>query len=255
MECPDCGYMLSAFDKECPRCKVYGGKALPRARPELVPVDPPHQVSLPPMPEPEVIRPEILSSAPPLNPAALPEGALSCPVCASAGTQRVTSVYRAGSWTESGTVSSGTYAMFTGGVEAVGVGVSQVQTSGVPGSARLLAPPPPPTMPATHPYAIAISLTLIILSIPVFLISLPLSIILIGIPGLVLSPIMFIGGLAGLIVTSNRQAVCRRSEQQYPRWQEAIRHWEILFYCSRCDYVYIPGTRHARPAHAMHELL
>lgn len=31
MECPDCGYMLSAFDKECPRCKVYGGKALPPA--------------------------------------------------------------------------------------------------------------------------------------------------------------------------------------------------------------------------------
>jgi hypothetical protein len=40
--CPDCGYMLSAFDKECPRCKI----TPPKPRPTPTPAPSPEPVAV-----------------------------------------------------------------------------------------------------------------------------------------------------------------------------------------------------------------
>lgn len=46
MECPKCGYMLSPFDKECPRCARYADRGLP----------PPSGLKLPPDIDPEPVQ-------------------------------------------------------------------------------------------------------------------------------------------------------------------------------------------------------
>lgn len=37
MQCPECGYMMSAFDKECPRCKDMKAKGVSSSRPTPLP--------------------------------------------------------------------------------------------------------------------------------------------------------------------------------------------------------------------------
>ncbi|MBI3944330.1 MAG: hypothetical protein HY321_00245 [Armatimonadetes bacterium] len=39
------------------------------------------------------------------------------------------------------------------------------------------------------------------------------------------------------------------------RWEEAMKRWDMLFYCPRCDHVYIPQTGHAAPSSDMAALL
>lgn len=58
MECPDCGYMLSAFDKECPRCKDMKAKGVAKPRPAALPGE--SQKTLPGTQEPVVISPRPL---------------------------------------------------------------------------------------------------------------------------------------------------------------------------------------------------
>lgn len=68
MDCPDCGYVLSPFDKECPRCeklgrRIYGEPspmADPNWRPALPPVGNPEPLPAVPVlpPAPIIVSPQ-----------------------------------------------------------------------------------------------------------------------------------------------------------------------------------------------------
>ncbi len=42
---------------------------------------------------------------------------------------------------------------------------------------------------------------------------------------------------------------------QTSAWQRSMQRWSTLFYCPRCDSVYVPSTHQSAPAHAMRRLL
>lgn len=57
----------------------------------------------------------------------------------------------------------------------------------------------------------------------------------------------------------NHFRIRARSESRYkvemPLWNEAIRRWDLLYYCHRDDVVYFQGTPNFTPAISMNDLL
>lgn len=53
-------------------------------------------------------------------------------------------------------------------------------------------------------------------------------------------------GLAGLIILlvafSKRKQWRDEAAAQMPEWEKAIQMWNQLYYCARCDGVFIPGV-------------
>lgn len=43
-------------------------------------------------------------------------------------------------------------------------------------------------------------------------------------------------------MTATYQGKLQKHEQvSYPRWQETMDRWNSMYYCRRCDMVYVPG--------------
>lgn len=59
--------------------------------------------------------------------------------------------------------------------------------------------------------------------------------------------------LVGGIVTHSNQK--KEADARMPQWNEAMRRWDQLYYCARCDGVFIPDETPLIPKGGMSEFL
>lgn len=141
MQCPDCGYVMSAFDKECPRCKNFTAQGK-RSPTHLKPLPPEEAAYLVDTSQPIIPT----KQTPPDKPAQmLSAELLACAVCGNEAVQKVSAICQSGTWV---TQSKGqTIGMADDGYgHAMMVGGSSTTTSqGRTHLALVLAPPPRPT--------------------------------------------------------------------------------------------------------------
>jgi hypothetical protein len=54
-----------------------------------------------------------------------------------------------------------------------------------------------------------------------------------------------------------RKIRAKRSEYDasVKKWQQAIKCWDVLFYCQRCDRVFVPGKEASAPVQQMSHFL
>jgi hypothetical protein len=292
MQCPDCGYVMTAFDKECPRCEkmearvkpcLKCGTASPAAavfcercrhrfgdpleKPRSAPAAPPREqaapsfnLGIPFAPAPGAAS----SSGPPAPaPAASPQagqiGSASvlppdylC--CRVCGNAGVQKV--------SAICQSGSWSgRATGQSLGVGYGsdgpvpVSSVTTSSVSGQTTLAQMLMPPSRPS-----FAQDGCLPTLGAVMGLVGLLAAVgCMFGgaeIGAVVAWLIVFGGGVAiYLSVSSQAWAQRRRVAEQTPHWEQAMAAWNRLFYCPRCAHVFDPAAGAFAPAHQMRQLL
>lgn len=65
----------------------------------------------------------------------------------------------------------------------------------------------------------------------------------------------FVFGVGILIVINMRSSQARNVESRMPTWQEAMRRWDRLYYCSRDDLVIDPMTGKCSPPHELSNIL
>lgn len=105
-----------------------------------------------------------------------------------------------------------------------------------------LSPPAKPANPGVSGWVWGIGVLLIVLGIIALdpLLG-PETAVYCLLPGIVI--------LAGaLVVYSNRK---QRFDEEMPQWQRLMRMWNRLYYCSRCDGVFIPGKTLLVPSDLM----
>ena len=277
MFCPDCGYNLTAFDKECPRCArlrarrkgcPHCGTAAPVDAPQcakcghvyrtaFAPTEapgrddawtpppaaaPPAAPSYPPAPA----APAQATFSPPPTP--LNAAMLACRVCGNTAAQKVSAVCQSGAWSGgSSSLSVGAIHLRHGDIPMSAV--TATRSSGASEIARLLMPPVRPRFVASWAGSILVAIT--------------------GLVAVLIAASM--GGplwattaaaLAGLLwffvlrAEGGTEATGQaRHHAALAQWEHAMRIWDRLFYCSRCDHVYDPQDGVAAPPHGMPALL
>lgn len=236
--------MMTAFDKECPRCKTLGKQTLPAA-----PAPP-----APALPSPLPNVPAAAPQSPALMPSSvLPGEALACPVCGNQATQKVTAICESGTWT---TQARGYTAMIGSdgqGHTLMAGGPTITSSLSQTGLANRLMPPPRPVAPG---FSLGLALLMIALGIGslVALVS--------GIANYWDIATLFIAlVLCGAAVVVGYAEARRAARDQQllllllPLWESARVMWNRTFYCGRCDHAYDPQTRAYVPAGEMRRLL
>ena len=294
MHCTDCGYSMTAFDKDCPRCvrlraRRKGcpqcGTAAPleaaqcvkcghtfrtsfaheqaARRDEIVdegiitgrpaeegitedlwnsPVPPLASPSAPPRASASPPAAPIQASTTPLN-----AEMLACRVCGSTSAQKVSAVCQAGMWSG---VSHGRSvgAIYTpDGVLPVS-SVSATSSTGGTRIAQLLAPPPRPFF--QHRWVASVFVPII-----GYLTALALSgqgALTVSVAIALTSVVWFLALLSEARAEAAGQA---RLQTDHARWQEGMKVWDRLFYCSRCDHVYDPQGGGTAPPSGIFPLL
>lgn len=247
MQCPACGYALSPFDEQCPRCKNFADKGIQPLVRVIVPpegaVDSSHLPSaamapmvLPPMP-PE----RVYESLP-----TLPHGVLSCIVCGNDSTQKLSAIYQAGSYTEHTRSSSNSLAADLNGNVYDAVTSTSARTFGVTGIAQTLAPPPRPSCSRVNGCGLYFCIVLAFLG---FFLSRA-----VGFGGF-WTFIMFIGVVSAATVLILHATELQAAKDRLPYWRHSMERWEMLFYCSRCDHVFNPHTQSFSPSKAVQSML
>lgn len=271
MHCTDCGYMMTAFDKDCPRCArlrartkgcPHCGTAAPlgdvkcgkcghlyrtaSTHQEAARRDDAWEAPEPTQPlapaAPLAASPAATPTfAPPAPPTPLTAEMLACRVCGNTSGQKVSAVCQQGTW--SGVARGQSFgAIYTADGPIPVSSVSATSSSGGTQIAQALMPPPRPSF--RHGWTGSILVPLL------------------GYPCALAA--CFAGGLAAsvviaatsilwffvLLAESRAEAVGQtRLQGEHARWQAAMAVWDRLFYCSRCDHVYDPhGGGTARPS-------
>lgn len=163
MNCPLCGYMIDAFDTECPKCHGKGLKsespcAIVDATPDVTPVASAitiHRPSSPPNSSPaSSTPPDVVTDGVP-DPAPIQHLVLSCPVCGSENVQKVSAIRQAGTQHSSSNDTSQGFSVglghgFGGGnLGMVGLNTAKHRSSETTHTALAsrLSPPSPSRMP------------------------------------------------------------------------------------------------------------
>lgn len=281
MECPECGYFMTAFETGCPRCARLGESVARKRCPDCGEAARPwvrackgcghnwnpepgeaggaaevEAVSAPVAPPALVMDPVIGAiRAPAPRPSILPLGLLGCPVCGHEDTQKVSAVYQGGSWTEQSSGSVGGVGMVWDGPAFVAVGETWQETHGHSRLAAALAPPPRPCGPPGGLRMLIGGLIVAVLGAVFGAVSLPFCLILIGIPFLLMGGITAIVGV--FVAGRGLWAVCQgmKADAQVPRWGLVMDVWVRLFYCRRCDSVFDPATGRSAPSSNAQALL
>ncbi len=237
--CGECGSPITTAVKFCPEC----GKPVAATAPVIPTPTSSTPISVPPSVVPVVVHEE--------------HHALACPSC-----QKVDAVQKVSTVVGQGASSIG----LSGGFVATATSyhattinpLDHVRTTTIGGiqlaggsrtlQSSMLAPPTPPEY--VNPWkGIVGSLIFGILAIflGIGLIAALLQSVFRGSPISVLIHLgwllLLVGWPIHKIWSTNQQAIAARDayEQKLPRWREAMRRWEHLYYCFRCDGVFIPG--------------
>ena len=284
MFCPDCGYSLTAFDKDCPRCvrlraKQKGcprcGTAAPvdasvcgkcghayrtvfspteapgrddaweAPAPAAMPLSP---AAPPPQPQPQPPPMATPSMATPSMATPLTAQMLACRVCGNTTAQKVSAVCQSGSWSGgSSSLSVGAIHLRHGDIPMSAV--TATRSSGASEIARRLMPPARPRFVASW-----------VGSVLVAMFGLVAVLIAAGTSGAAWATAA--AALTGLVwffvlrAEGDGEAEGQaRHQAALAQWEHAMRIWDRLFYCSRCDHVYDPQGGAAAPPHAMPALL
>ncbi len=270
MICPKCGFMMDAFDKECPRCH---GRGMTQPNP---PVAPPPQMAAP---DPPVNQPASARSPRPSYEDRAPINksiACDCPVCGNQHVQKVSAISQAGTWTESsswaenakwqsnstgataGPIHSKNGDAFAFGVTGshnVGSGTTSGfgETSGSTTLAAMLAPPPRPvqTTPTDSDGCAGFCVVLLLIILGCWQYE-DLS----GIVACLLAALPALGLWS--LIQQNLEAA-KSAKDGYPplvaTWERKMANWDQLFYCPRCDHVFNPESRSSQPASRMQFML
>ena len=271
MHCPDCGYSLTSFDKECPRCVRLRArtKGCPHCG-TAAPLDDPkcgkcghtyrtaftHQEAArrddnweapetapPPTPAAPLATSPAVILAPPPTPVTTPLSAemLACRVCGNTSGQKVSAVCQQGTW--SGMSRRQSFgAIYTADGPIPVSSVSSTSSNGGTQIAQALMPPPRPSF--RHGWTGSILVPL--LGYPCALLAWFAGAFAASVAITLTSALWFFVLLAESRAEAGGQT---RMQGEYVRWQGAMVVWDRLFYCSRCDHVYDPhGGDTARPA-------
>ncbi len=289
MTCPDCGYMMTAFDKECPRCEKLGGPEksclkcgtatgvretscrrcghrfgdpveTPRPPAPATVREPSTPFASPgvpfaPAPDADTLPVASAPSPPEASPASgqsvLPADYLHCRVCGNAGVQKVSAVCQSGSWSGQSQGQTFGVAYSQNGPVPMSSAVTS-SASGATALAQMLMPPPRPSFSEAG-CALALGLVMAacgFASAAGCLVSSG------DVGGVIGSLTVFGGGVAiYLSVKSGDWKRRRHVAEQTPRWKQMIVAWNRLFYCPRCAHVFDPAAGASVPAQRMRELL
>lgn len=287
MQCPDCGYVMTAFDKDCPRCEKMAGRLKPclkcgnasaaasvlcqrcghrfgdpveKPRPSASPDSPKAAASftsigipfapapgLPPTTAPASLP----DTAAPANPSVLPADYLCCRVCGNASVQKVSAICQAGSW--SGQTQGQSLGATYGPNGAMPV--SSITTSSVSGATTLAQMLMPPKRPSYAASGCAFALGAIMAACGLLFAILCMT------PGgsavaLIVWLLISGGGVAiYLTAKSDEWKQKKRVAERTPHWEYAMAAWNRLFYCPRCAHVFDPAAGSFASANQMHQLL
>lgn len=245
MNCPNCQYALTAFDKSCPRCaqmnKVQSASTVATAlRPAPVQAQPnPYQ---PPQQE-------------------LPQSD-ACTSCGNPAIQKVSGLHRGGVWSAEAVGVGVGYGRTSSGQSFSTISTSHATSAGGTGLAYALAPPMKPH--SFQPPAEILCLTGIAVASLAWIASYWA---LAGNPASVIFEsnlkiyIFVAAALSFVPVISAPYAItASRKQKAYlavllRRWRKVIIRWDQLYYCSRCDRVCNPQTGQHVPTQAMSQAL
>lgn len=238
MTCPDCGYMLSAFDKECARCKGLGKQA---------------QQATPALPQPQAAPAQPSApNAPTLAPAsAIPGKALACPFCGNQATQKVTAICEGGTWTTNSRSHTTMIGSDGAGHLMMAGGPTQTSSLSQTGLANRLMPPP---RPSAHPFNWGIGILMAALGLGGIIAMVN------GVQtwdlGFLAGGAIAFGSAAGLLSVEARRAEREQNLARalLPIWERARVIWNRAFYCGRCDHAYDAQTRAYAPAGELNSL-
>lgn len=242
---------------DCSRCGTRNGPALPSCRKCGAPASAGRAIGYPP---PFAQRPAGGPPAwgghhaPPAAPASA--AAFGCIVCGNPGVQKISALFRAGTWSAESTGVSVGYGHVSTGQNFTTLETAASSTHGSTHLARLLAPPARPSL-RTGPTIWAWTLTWLIAVIGILVwvpsISDPSN------QGSQWRAVVTIFGITILVCLLLSAVTLPRAFQERRanliRWQHQVRCWDQLFYCGRCDHVYNPQSRQAAAAHSMGYLL
>jgi len=218
--CGECGSQVSTAVKFCPECGI------PVTATTSVISTPASSapVSTPPLAVPVVVHEE--------------HHTLACPSCYKVdAVQKVSTVVGHGASAISlsggfGATTASSYATTMGGMHLAG-GSRTFQS-------RMLAPPSAPEYISPWKGIVgSLILGVIAIFFGVGFIAAMLNSAFVAIVWLLLLP----GWPIYKVLRTSRQAVVAKQtyEDAVPRWREAMRRWEQLYYCFRCDGAFIPG--------------
>lgn len=287
MTCPDCGYMMTAFDKDCPRCRQFPKeKSCPHCgttnpHKEYIcrkchhdfnqaMADQPSQpqpsfsLGLPFAPSPTVTA-ESQGISLPSGQSVLPADYLLCRVCGNPSVQKVSAICHTGTWSGTAQGTSAGAAFGPDGAAPVIMSTSS-NISGATHLAQMLMPPKRPKAYGFNGCLVTIALLLIFIGLPMFLVAVTdlFSAAPVGdsgnASGIYVRAIIgfLIAAMAALLLWFLSTAVHNskeRVERQLPRWEIAIQAWNRLFYCPRCAHVFDPLAGSFAAAQQMHQLL
>lgn len=221
MTCPDCGYQLSAFEATCPRCEHIKANANTRA----------------------------LATAA-SSPTILPASTLgfvpgTCVNCGCDAIQKVSSIVQAGTWqsTSVGTTVGAAYVRDHNSGHLVPMGGRTVaHTASMTNLAARLSPPTKPG--ARLPFGVY-AIFIGFIGYIGFGIAEWISYVNPGSNAIANSDRVTYGFVIGIVtgtVLAGSYALRsqRRSAKELPDWQQAMERWNQVYYCHRCDTVFIP---------------
>ena len=218
MQCKTCGYMMTPFETDCPRCQSVAN----------------YKVA--PMPVEPVTTPSAL----------IDSSTISCPCCQSGNVQKVVAIVKAGAWSGKSTIttvgadSAGN--MMIGGGTAVSGGATHLVS-------QLTLPKPMPVRSTAGVLIFTVLLTFfVVMFLLIGLIAADSSSRESNLVGAVFL-LPFLGMSAffyGHTVRQNRVALDDQNlyEHLYPQWEK-------LWYCHKCDSVFDPESRRFAPSHKM----
>lgn len=252
MQCPNCGYMMSPFDKDCVRCARLGEKrtvVLPQVMPPPLPPQPTQAIQPPPMP---------FQQAPiPMGQQAVAM-ALICPVCSTPDIQKVSAIVEGGTVvTQSRGVSVGAGHFLRNGPNFVTVSSSRGVSVGQSSLVQMLMPPAEPRMPT---YTGGGSVAVLVAFAFLFGFNTLSAFVSHPSPGAIIGAAITVGFAVWAWWTWRKssqdlQLRLHNYHASIPLWQTAIHNWNYLFCCSRCGCVFHIQTRQAAAPQDMYSLL
>ena len=231
MNCQQCQYALSPFDKDCPRC------AQMQAGPRAAAVAPAPRV-------------------PQHSPAPL---ALVCVTCGSQAIQKVSGLHQGGVWSAEAIGVGVGYGRISNGQRFTTVSTSHAVSSGATSLAQALAPPLKPHRFQTKAENFCLGgifVAFIVWMIGGWMLAdnpapiIPMTLYILIASAFTLVPLAAIP--SAIRAARENKANTALLVQ---RWQSVMRHWDQLYYCARCDRVCNPQTGQHAPSRAVSGIL
>ena len=235
MNCPECQYALSPFDKTCPRC-AQNHKAQQR----------PQQTRQRQPAGAQAAQPDPAQSA--------PLAVSACAACRNPAIQKVSGLHTGGIWSAEANGLGLGYGRTFGGQSFTTVSTSHTVSAGGTSLAQALAPPQKPQSFQTKAENIVIGGTLV--AFLIWLIG--WFVVVDSFSGIPVPVYILVASAATLVPLAAIPSALKANREQKAtmlvllgRWQRAMRHWDQLYYCSRCDRVSNPQTGQHAPSAAV----